>query len=114
MYKTFSVAALIATTFTAAHAAGPAEPIDPIVVAPAPPVSPFWAGGYVGAQLGYAYGNFDFGSLNIDDFDDDSVIGGLTAGYLWEVSPGWYLGPEFQYDWADISVQGPDWRLCVL
>ncbi|WP_157960272.1 outer membrane protein [Albibacillus kandeliae] len=64
-----------------------------------------WSGGYIGGQLGYAYSEFD---LNVSDFDGDSVIGGFTAGYLWDLGASWYVGPEFQYDWADISVTDPD------
>ncbi|AVO38461.1 outer membrane protein [Pukyongiella litopenaei] len=65
----------------------------------------FWEGGYVGGQIGYTYGDF---SLNLGNFDNDSVIGGLTLGYLWAVGSGWYLGPEFQYDFADVTVVDPN------
>ena len=107
MFRTTLLAALLSTGAVAVHAAGPdITPMEPVVVQPA--VSPFWAGGYVGGQLGYSYGEFDLGSASINDFDDDNVIGGVHAGYLWEVSPGFYLGPEFQYDWADISVTNPN------
>lgn len=105
MLRTTALATVLTFAVTAAHAAGPVStPVEPMVVQPAPVQSPFWAGGYVGGQLGYAYGNFDLGNVDPRDFDDDSVIGGFHAGYLWEVSPGFYLGPEFQYDWADVTV----------
>ena len=109
MLRILAMAALMTSGVTAAHAAGPAEPIQPIVMQP--PVqaqSPFWEGGYVGGQLGYSYGEFDLGNADPRDFDDDSVIGGIHAGYLWSVGNGWYAGPEFQYDFADISVTDPD------
>lgn len=63
-------------------------------------------GGYLGVQLGYSYGDFSIGNVGgtITDFDNDSVIGGISAGYLWTVGSGWYVGPEFQYDWADITI----------
>lgn len=108
MLKTTSVAILLASTAGAAFAAGP-DPITPapIVTAPtpAPVAAPSWEGGYIGGQIGYGYGEFD---LDVDDFDESSVIGGLNAGYLWSVGNGWYVGPEFQYDWADISVEDAD------
>jgi len=101
---TTALTVLIVSTAGMAFAAGPEPtPVAPVVVAPPPP--PFWAGGYVGAQLGYAFSDFDLGSVTSpDDFNEDSVIGGITAGYLWDLGNGWYLGPEFQYDWADLSV----------
>jgi outer membrane immunogenic protein len=109
MLRTTALATVLIGAVTAAHAAGPvSQPVEPIVQQPAPMQSPFWAGGYVGGQLGYAYGDFDLGNVDPRDFDNDSVIGGFHAGYLWEVSPGFYLGPEFQYDFADVTVTDPD------
>lgn len=86
--------------------AGNVEPVpaSPVIVAPvvvAYPSAPFWEGPYIGAQIGYATGDFEF---NTDIFDNDNTIGGITTGYLWAVGNGWYLGPEFQYDWTDISI----------
>lgn len=107
MIRTSAIAVLLATAAGGAYAAGPEPaPMEPIVAAPPPPPpAPSWEGPYLGAQLGYGYGEF---SLDTDDFDNDSIIGGLTAGYLWGFGNGWYVGPEFQYDWADISVTDPD------
>ncbi|MGR3563659.1 MAG: outer membrane protein [Heliomarina sp.] len=104
MIRTVTIALLCSTAASAALAgnADPA-PAEPVVYTPPPVVKPFWEGGYVGAQLGYAYGEFDLGG----SFDNDSVIGGLTAGYLWSLGNNWYLGPEFQYDWADVSITDP-------
>lgn len=98
-----------------AFAAGP-EPVTieaPVAVAPAP--DPFWAGGYVGGQIGYAFTDFDFGDFTDGlgnavegDLDDSGIIGGLTIGYLWSLNNGWYIGPEFQYDFADLSATDTD------
>lgn len=88
-----------------AFAAGP-EPA-PVVVAPATPVAvaPFWEGAYLGAQLGYAYSEFDIDTgAGLGDLNDDQVIGGVTAGYLFRLNNGLYIGPEFQYDFADLTV----------
>ena len=112
MRKTTTLLSAFALTIPASIAfAGTPEPVAtaPAVVAPAaPPPPPFWEGGYVGGQLGYAYGDFDFGDAFDGDDDGDGFIGGLTFGYLWSLNNGWYLGPEFQYDWADLEVTDDD------
>lgn len=107
MLRTATIAILLSSAAGVAYAAGP-EPIapEPVVISPTP-VSPFWAGGYVGGQLGYSYSEFDLGDASIDDLDDDQVIGGLTAGYLWQFGD-YYVGPEFQYDFADLTVTDAD------
>ncbi len=112
--KLTTVTLLILSTAGAAFAAGP-EPVAfeaPVVVAP---VAPFWAGGYIGGQIGYAYTDFDFGDLTDDlgnvidgDDSDNGLIGGITLGYLWSLNNGWYIGPEFQYDWADLTARDSD------
>ncbi len=97
MRKRTTTALLLATAATAALAMAPAQAGD-------------FDGGYLGVQLGYAYGDFDLGSVGdtITDFDSDSVIGGISGGYLWAIGNGWYLGPELQYDWANITINNPD------
>lgn len=106
-YTTTALALAFSTTAGVALAgnADPA-PIEPVII----PVvaSSFWEGGYVGGQIGYAYSNFDLGSVNIGNFDDNSVVGGINAGYLWSLGNGWYIGPEFQYDWANLEISDPN------
>ena len=115
--STTALVIMLASTAGAAFAAGPA-PVEeaPIVMAdPAPAPDPFWAGGYVGGQIGYAYTDFEFGDI-IDeagdvidgDDSDNGFIGGITLGYLWSLNNGWYIGPEFQYDWADMTARDSD------
>ncbi|MCV3270160.1 outer membrane protein [Roseobacter sinensis] len=106
MIKTTTLSALMISSAALAYAGNlePA-PAEPVVFEPAAVAAPFWAGGYAGVQLGYVYSEFDLGSATSpDDFDDDSVIGGFNFGYLWELNNGWHIGPEFQYDFADVSV----------
>jgi len=105
---------LASTTAGAVYAAGP-EPVVAAPVVTAPPPPPFWAGAYVGGQIGYAYTDFDFGDLTDDlgnvidgDDSDNGFIGGITLGYLWSLNNGWYIGPEFQYDWADLTARDSD------
>jgi outer membrane immunogenic protein len=95
---------LCALAASTTQAAGP-EPVETApVIAAAPVAAPSWEGGYVGVQLGYAYGDFDIDRAFDGEDDDDGFIGGFTAGYLWDLGNGWYLGPEFQYDWADLEI----------
>ena len=104
MVRATVIAALLASTAGMASAGDvEAVAVAPVVAAPAP-VTPFWAGGYVGAQIGYAYSDFGFDNIDLGDASSDGVIGGLTAGYLWHLGGAWYLGGEAQYDWADLSV----------
>ncbi|SFU20984.1 outer membrane protein [Sedimentitalea nanhaiensis] len=103
MIKTTALAMALSAAASTAFAGNAAPaPIEPVVLTPVE--QPFWAGAYVGGQLGYAFSDFNIDSNTLSDFDEDNVIGGITAGYLWALGNGWYLGPEFQYDFTDISV----------
>jgi outer membrane immunogenic protein len=112
MLRTTAIALALTATAGAALAAGP-EPVVVEEVVVVDVVAPFWAGGYVGGQIGWGYSDFDIGDL-VDDLgdtfsdignDDSGVVGGITLGYLWSLNNGWYLGPEFQYDWVDLEVK---------
>jgi outer membrane immunogenic protein len=106
MFRKASLAILLSTAAGAAFAAGPTPvPAEQVVIVAPVPVSTAWEGGYIGGQLGYAYGDF---SLDIGGFDENNLIGGVTAGYLWSLGNGWYLGPELQFDWTDLTVTDPD------
>lgn len=115
MLRTTALAIIMTATAGMAFAAGPA-PVEaaPVVAAPAPApaAAPFWEGAYVGGQVGYAFTDFDFGDLTdaVTEFDtsDNGLIGGITLGYLWSLNNGWYLGPEFQYDRADLTATDAD------
>ncbi|WP_281968287.1 outer membrane protein [Roseovarius nanhaiticus] len=75
-------------------------PMEP-VIAPAPaPVftSPNWTGFYAGGQLGYA--NVD---TDIAGVDGDGFIGGLTAGYDYDLG-NWVIGAGLDYDWTDVGL----------
>ncbi len=106
MLRTSALAALMATASSVVYAGNTAPaPADPVIAQPIEASKPFWAGAYAGGQIGYAYSDFD---LNLGtrpgDFNDDSVIGGIHAGYLWQVGQSFYIGPEFQYDFADLQA----------
>lgn len=61
--------------------------------------APDWSGGYVGAQLGYGTVDTD----NAGGADGDGVIGGLHAGYSWDLG-NWVVGGEADFDFSDISL----------
>lgn len=103
LFKTAAAATLaaasLATLTTIAQAAdlgGRYEPpYEERSYAPAP--EPFWnwSGLYVGANVGYGFGGVDFDALHrtsiptsdlgrLADLDNDSVFGGVQAGYNWQ------------------------------
>ena len=63
------------------------QPVEPI----APTYLPFsWTGFYVGAQVGYAWGNADHsvaGGAGTGSSDPDGVVGGVFAGYNYDFHP---------------------------
>jgi outer membrane immunogenic protein len=83
-----------------------AQAADLPAVAPQVAIAPMynWSGFYLGAQIGYAWGNADrvntLGFAN--DFDFDGVIGGIHAGYNHQIN-NWVLGVE-----GDIEISGAD------
>ncbi|MET2831976.1 outer membrane protein [Mesorhizobium shangrilense] len=82
-----------------------------------------WSGGYVGAQIGYAWGRSVFSTPNDDEtgrFDPDSVIGGLYLGYNHQINGGpWVVGVDgdltfggehkaHKWSWSGDGVYDPD------
>lgn len=119
-------AALIALITTSAFAA------DMAVKAPPPQPSPLpassWTGFYIGGNAGYGW-NDPTVSVTANDpvaldntCDDLSVpggtcipptafnihgaLGGLQAGYNWQVNQTWLLGVETDFDWSHIRGTG--------
>lgn len=99
-----SIAVLLATVALAS----PALAGGPVVVASEPTVAPVaapivnrgldWSGFYAGAQLGYADIDSNGGGL-----DGDGMIGGLHAGYRWDMG-NFVAGAEIDYDLADVAL----------
>jgi opacity protein-like surface antigen len=107
MKKTFTLPLITAASLAAAPAlAGSADPapadpvIEPAAPAPVAPASPDWTGFYAGGQLGFA--NIDSNAAGVDG---DGFIGGLTAGYDYDLG-NWVIGAGLDYDWADINLGG--------
>ncbi|KPQ20777.1 MAG: Opacity protein [Rhodobacteraceae bacterium HLUCCA24] len=100
-----TAAALGAFVPAGAFAAGLDEtPGEPVVESPAPPPAPAgidWTGFYGGAQLGYG----DVSTSGAADLDGDGAIGGVTLGYDYDFG-NYVLGGAFDYDFADIDVNG--------
>jgi outer membrane immunogenic protein len=105
-----------ATGFAAILFAGAAMAADAPVRAPvqkavvaAPPST--WAGGYVGIQGGWGWGDTSHsnpdGSFFSGSFDVDGALLGFTSGYNWQ-SGAWVAGYEsdFSKSWIDGTVAG--------
>jgi outer membrane immunogenic protein len=101
-----SIAALAILSASGASAA------DMAVKAPAyrpAPIIDLWSGFYVGANIGYSWGDWRADSNQlVYNFEQptsrpklDGVLGGVQAGYNWRVAPQWLFGIE-----ADIQATG--------
>ena len=93
--RTILGAALSLTMASAAVAAD--FPASPYYTAPAPSSAYSWAGPYLGANLGYAWGSVDNNLTKPSGF-----AGGVQAGYNWQTGP-WVFGVE-----GDIEVTGAE------
>lgn len=89
---------------------------DPAPVAAPVPDESDWAGGYVGASLGYAFAADDV--VGFDGYDAGSLVGrstdlgsvdvkgpnvGLHAGYRWQRND-WVFGPELWIEGGSIDA----------
>ena len=95
-----TLAALPAVATVPAVAGSLAEPapapvVEPVVIE----IAPLWAGGYVGAQLGYNWS--DSGT----SYDGEGIIGGVNAGWLGQ-SDAFVYGAEAEWDWGDEDLTG--------
>jgi outer membrane immunogenic protein len=88
-----TAAALSSTAFAADL---PARVVKPGI---APAASCFWAGPYVGAQVGYTWNNVKTNYTDVNgqraNSDSSKVTGGLYAGYNFCLTPGLIGGIEF-------------------
>jgi outer membrane immunogenic protein len=104
----FTVSAAVAVSAIVGISAASAA--DMAVKAPAyrpAPIVDLWSGFYVGANIGYSWGNWRADSnqliYNFEQFAArpklDGVLGGVQAGFNWRVAPQWLFGVE-----ADIQA----------
>ncbi len=75
---------------------------DPVSYAPAA-AGYNWAGGYIGAHVGYGWG--DASISGIPDIDIDGWVGGVHAGYNY-LYGSTLLGVEFDASLADVDGAG--------
>lgn len=65
-----------------------------------------WTGGYVGLQAGYAWGDGYVDQTNGDGFIDlepDGFLGGIYAGYNYQMPNNVVLGAEIDVVYADVD-----------
>jgi opacity protein-like surface antigen len=124
--KIFATAAAASALMAGTAFAGNVEPapMEPVIAPAAAPVftSPNWTGFYAGGQLGYGSVDADGAFSDNDDDDDDDLfefdsdgdgfIGGLTAGYDYDLG-NFVVGAGVDYDFADIDVDGDDGDLII-
>ena len=97
---------------------------SPPTVAPAPAVS--WTGFYVGGNVGYGwkdptvtYSPNDINAFNgtcggvfggtcvpATSFGIGGALGGIQAGYNWQLNQQWVVGFEADFDWSGIRGTG--------
>lgn len=78
------------------------------------PISQYfdWTGFYVGAHLGWGFGDQEFpaacecGAGSDAELDYDGLLGGLQIGYNYQFRPNWLVGIEGDISWSDISGSG--------
>ena len=107
MRQVLLAAALIASTTSIALAADPVLE-EPVPVAVDEGFS--WTGPYIGAHIGYGFGETDadltLGGVPIagteEDYDIDGLFGGVQAGYNYQINQ-LVLGVETDFSLADIN-----------
>ncbi|NNU58986.1 outer membrane protein [Ochrobactrum soli] len=95
-----TVALIAATGAKAADAVIEQEPA-PVVVAP----TFTWNGAYIGGQVGYGWGKSDFSGdlFTTGDVKPDGFLGGLYAGYNFDLGNNVVLGIDGDITYNDVS-----------
>ena len=95
-----TVALIAATGAKAADAVIEQEPA-PVVVAP----TFTWNGAYIGGQVGYGWGKSDFSGdlFNYGNVKPDGFLGGLYAGYNFDLGNNVVLGIDGDITYNDVS-----------
>ena len=109
----------------------PALAADMAVKAPPSPVAApaySWTGFYVGANIGYGWGQQDVtytpndivshGLITIPteglgvffptSFSNSGAVGGFQFGYNWQFQRNWLVGLETDFDWSGIKGSGTE------
>jgi outer membrane immunogenic protein len=95
-----TVALVVATGAKAADAVIEQEPA-PVVVAP----TFTWTGAYIGGQIGYGWGksNFDGDVFSYGNVKPDGFLGGVYAGYNFDLGNNVVLGIDGDVTYNDVS-----------
>jgi outer membrane immunogenic protein len=97
-------AAIVIGSTAGALAADPSLPIEDV------PVGFNWTGGYIGGQVGYAWGDSHYYVVDTDTVtgrpDPDGFLGGVYVGYNYQLQNNVVLGVDADFAWA--SVDGTD------
>ncbi|MCC2114072.1 MAG: porin family protein, partial [Hyphomicrobiales bacterium] len=99
---TAAVSAALAVSAGAALAADIPEPMEP---APAYESTPAfsWSGPYVGAHIGYAWGQFETRTpASAVDIGGDGFVGGLLAGFNYQFNQ-FVVGVEGDWSWTNFD-----------
>lgn len=69
-----------------------------------------WTGGYLGAQIGYAWGDGDVTEVDgpgfVDDLNPDGWLGGVYVGYNYQLTNNVVIGAELDAAWSDVEDTG--------
>jgi outer membrane immunogenic protein len=119
-----AIAAAYAITFTTQFASAADLPVK---ATPAPAAAPYnWTGFYVGVNGGYGWkdptviftpndplsfgltcgGNFGATCVPPASLGISGLLGGVQAGYNWQINQNWVLGVEADFDWSNIKGTG--------
>ena len=108
-FASLAAAAAVLTAFSAqTFAADLPQPADPVPSYPVTPdtMSGFdWTGPYVGASLGWGWGNFTTRSTPTGKFENDAngILGGLYGGYNFMFTPNILTGVEGTFDFTNLD-----------
>jgi len=72
-----------------------------------PPLVYTWNGLYVGGHLGGAASSED---ISGESTDPGGLLGGLQAGYNYQLSPNWLIGIEGELTWTSASGSSLDFQ----
>jgi outer membrane immunogenic protein len=94
----------------------------PTKAAPMYTPAPFtWTGFYIGGHVGSGWGTVEStvtsitaggvpvgaGALPFSSHNVNGFLGGVQAGYNWQVGPTWVVGIEGDFSWSDINGTTP-------
>jgi outer membrane immunogenic protein len=68
-----------------------------------------WTGPYLGIQGGFAWGESEIhvpGIHSDEELSPDGFMIGGFAGYNWQMTSGWIVGGEADFEWADLNDSG--------